>query len=77
MRFVIVVLQWSSINFVLDRFLYLIPFAIYASFGVLLMPLVEAVVRAGRFVARKNWIVCGSDDFQVRDSVERQTGDNS
>lgn len=23
-------------------------------------------MRAGRFVARKNWIVCGSDDFQVR-----------
>lgn len=23
-------------------------------------------VRAGRFVARKNWIVCGSDDFQLR-----------
>ena len=23
-------------------------------------------VRAGRFIARKNWIVCGSDDFQLR-----------
>jgi WD40 repeat protein len=23
-------------------------------------------VRAGRFVARKNWIVAGSDDFQLR-----------
>lgn len=23
-------------------------------------------VRAGRFVSRKNWIVCGSDDFQLR-----------
>jgi hypothetical protein len=21
---------------------------------------------AGRFIARKNWIVCGSDDFQLR-----------
>lgn len=23
-------------------------------------------VRAGRFIARKNWIVCGSDDYQLR-----------
>lgn len=23
-------------------------------------------MRAGRFIARKNWIVCGSDDFQLR-----------
>lgn len=23
-------------------------------------------VRAGRFIARKNWIVAGSDDFQLR-----------
>ena len=23
-------------------------------------------MRAGRFISRKNWIVCGSDDFQVR-----------
>ncbi|KHN96188.1 coatomer beta' subunit [Metarhizium album ARSEF 1941] len=28
--------------------------------------LTEVPVRAGRFVARKNWIVCGSDDFQIR-----------
>ncbi|EMC93341.1 hypothetical protein BAUCODRAFT_237789 [Baudoinia panamericana UAMH 10762] len=28
--------------------------------------LTDVPVRAGRFVARKNWIVCGSDDFQVR-----------
>ena len=23
-------------------------------------------VRAGKFIARKNWIVCGADDFQIR-----------
>ena len=28
--------------------------------------LADVPVRAGRFVARKNWIVCGSDDFQLR-----------
>lgn len=28
--------------------------------------LAEVPIRAGRFVARKNWIVCGSDDFQLR-----------
>ena len=28
--------------------------------------LTDGPVRAGRFVARKNWIVCGSDDFQLR-----------
>ena len=28
--------------------------------------LTDLPVRAGRFVARKNWIVCGSDDFQLR-----------
>ncbi|KAK0722654.1 coatomer WD associated region-domain-containing protein [Lasiosphaeria miniovina] len=28
--------------------------------------LTDVPVRAGRFVARKNWIVCGSDDFQIR-----------
>ncbi|KAL8403582.1 hypothetical protein RB594_008731 [Gaeumannomyces avenae] len=28
--------------------------------------LTDVPVRAGRFVARKNWIVCGSDDFQLR-----------
>jgi len=28
--------------------------------------LTDVPVRAGRFIARKNWIVCGSDDFQVR-----------
>ncbi|KAK6596477.1 coatomer wd associated region [Botrytis cinerea] len=27
---------------------------------------VNVPVRAGRFIARKNWIVCGSDDFQLR-----------
>ncbi|KAM3563660.1 hypothetical protein MY1884_001129 [Beauveria asiatica] len=26
----------------------------------------DVPVRAGRFIARKNWIVCGSDDFQLR-----------
>jgi coatomer subunit beta' len=26
----------------------------------------DVPVRAGRFVARKNWIVTGSDDFQLR-----------
>ena len=26
----------------------------------------EVPIRAGRFIARKNWIVCGSDDFQLR-----------
>jgi len=28
--------------------------------------LTDVPVRAGRFIARKNWIVCGSDDFQMR-----------
>lgn len=28
--------------------------------------LTDVPVRAGRFVERKNWIVCGSDDFQLR-----------
>ncbi|SPN98621.1 probable coatomer beta` subunit [Cephalotrichum gorgonifer] len=28
--------------------------------------LTDVPVRAGRFVARKNWIVCGSDDFKIR-----------
>ncbi|KAE9984454.1 hypothetical protein EG328_008753 [Venturia inaequalis] len=28
--------------------------------------LTDVPVRAGKFVARKNWIVCGSDDFQLR-----------
>ena len=28
--------------------------------------LADVPVRAGRFIARKNWIVCGSDDFQLR-----------
>ncbi|KAG2413678.1 coatomer beta' subunit [Aspergillus terreus] len=28
--------------------------------------LTDVPVRAGRFIARKNWIVCGSDDFQLR-----------
>ncbi|KAK7553854.1 coatomer beta [Phyllosticta citricarpa] len=28
--------------------------------------LCDVPVRAGRFIARKNWIVCGSDDFQLR-----------
>ena len=28
--------------------------------------LTDVPVRAGRFIARKNWIVCGSDDFNVR-----------
>ncbi|KAI8938392.1 Coatomer subunit beta' [Plenodomus lindquistii] len=28
--------------------------------------LTDVPVRAGRFVARKNWIVAGSDDFQLR-----------
>jgi hypothetical protein len=28
--------------------------------------LTDVPVRAGKFIARKNWIVCGSDDFQVR-----------
>lgn len=28
--------------------------------------LTDVPVRAGRFVARRNWIVCGSDDFQLR-----------
>ncbi|KAK5150171.1 Coatomer subunit beta' [Recurvomyces mirabilis] len=28
--------------------------------------LTDVPVRAGRFVTRKNWIVCGSDDFQLR-----------
>lgn len=28
--------------------------------------LTDVPVRAGRFVARKNWIVCGSDDFHLR-----------
>lgn len=26
----------------------------------------ELPVRAGKFIARKNWIVVGSDDFQIR-----------
>jgi hypothetical protein len=30
--------------------------------------LTEVPVRAGRFVARKNWIVCGSDDLYVWDT---------
>ncbi|KAI9695479.1 MAG: hypothetical protein M1820_008581 [Bogoriella megaspora] len=28
--------------------------------------LTDVPVRAGRFIARKNWIACGSDDFQLR-----------
>ncbi|SLM39699.1 copi vesicle coat beta [Lasallia pustulata] len=28
--------------------------------------LADVPVRAGRFISRKNWIVCGSDDFQLR-----------
>lgn len=28
--------------------------------------LTDVPVRAGRFIARKNWIVCGSDDFHLR-----------
>ncbi|KAK3338040.1 coatomer beta [Neurospora tetraspora] len=28
--------------------------------------LTDVPVRAGRFIARKNWIICGSDDFQIR-----------
>ncbi|EQK98604.1 coatomer beta' subunit [Ophiocordyceps sinensis CO18] len=28
--------------------------------------LTDVPVRAGRFVSRKNWIICGSDDFQLR-----------
>lgn len=28
--------------------------------------LTDVPIRAGRFIARKNWIVCGSDDFQLR-----------
>ncbi|KAJ5604727.1 hypothetical protein N7510_009881 [Penicillium lagena] len=28
--------------------------------------LTDVPVRAGRFIARKNWIVCGSDDYQLR-----------
>jgi WD40 repeat protein len=28
-------------------------------------PITDVPVRAGRFVARKNWIVTGSDDFQL------------
>ncbi|KAI9795959.1 MAG: hypothetical protein M1835_004853 [Candelina submexicana] len=28
--------------------------------------LTDVPVRAGRFIARKNWLVCGSDDFQLR-----------
>ena len=28
--------------------------------------LTDVPVRAGRFIARQNWIVCGSDDFQIR-----------
>ena len=28
--------------------------------------LTDVPVRAGRFIARKNWIVCGSDDFHMR-----------
>ncbi|EFW99561.1 copi vesicle coat subunit [Grosmannia clavigera kw1407] len=28
--------------------------------------LTDVPVRAGRFISRKNWIVCGSDDFQMR-----------
>lgn len=28
--------------------------------------LTDVPVRAGRFIARKNWICCGSDDFQLR-----------
>ena len=39
--------------------------------------LTDVPVRAGRFVARKNWIVCGSDDFHVRvynyNTVEKVT----
>ena len=27
--------------------------------------LTDVPVRAGRFIARKNWIVCGSDDLYV------------
>lgn len=33
---------------------------------VKIFELTDVPVRAGRFVARKNWIVCGSDDFQLR-----------
>ncbi|KAI9692988.1 MAG: hypothetical protein M1822_004983 [Bathelium mastoideum] len=28
--------------------------------------LTDVPVRAGRFISRKNWIACGSDDFQLR-----------
>jgi coatomer subunit beta' len=28
--------------------------------------LADVPIRAGRFIARKNWIVTGSDDFQLR-----------
>lgn len=28
--------------------------------------LTDVPIRAGRFIARKNWICCGSDDFQLR-----------
>jgi WD40 repeat protein len=28
-------------------------------------PITDVPVRAGRFIARKNWIVTGSDDFQL------------
>jgi hypothetical protein len=28
--------------------------------------LTDVPVRAGRFIARKNWLVAGSDDFQLR-----------
>ncbi|KAH0537201.1 hypothetical protein FGG08_005979 [Glutinoglossum americanum] len=28
--------------------------------------LTDVPIRAGRFIARKNWMVCGSDDFQLR-----------
>ncbi|PGH27046.1 hypothetical protein AJ80_01231 [Polytolypa hystricis UAMH7299] len=37
------------------------PWAIIKTFE-----LTDVPVRAGRFIARKNWIVCGSDDFQLR-----------
>lgn len=30
------------------------------------IPLCDAPVRAGRFIARKNWVVVGSDDFKLR-----------
>jgi hypothetical protein len=36
--------------------------------------LTDVPVRAGRFIARKNWIICGSDDLYVNPSDPASLG---